>query len=228
MLCVRALGLVNASDLRVLGSEGRGLLEALDYEGLVGAYAQREAVICVRFFAGIRDRLLAAEPWVFARKSAALVRVTEKTPGWAHSFLLPSDCLKALVLIAGEYVWHENARPHVRPWTVEKWEQVGRLAVCRYKEVTLRYTARIADTDLWDPLFADAFCCSLAAEIVSEANILQPVTTRQLMEERAAIAARQARETGAVKAALGVPMERYGWHGFQDRLEPEYEREWGY
>ena len=220
MMCERALGLARDNSLKELDSAALTMLESLNYSGLVDAHAQDEAVWCARFFAGTRDRLLEADPWVFARKSVAPARLASSLPGWSYSFALPSDCVKALSLVISDY--------GCRPATVEQWEQVGLVVGCAYDAVTLRYTARIENTDLWDPLYAETFCCSLAAKLCSGANGLESLC--QSLEQQAMLNVLRARETGAVRVPVNVPIERYGWHGFQDRAEPRYLRrpDWGY
>ena len=82
MICERALGLIRGKRLELTGAE-KNRLEALDYEGLLGASVQEEAVSCVRHFAGVRDRLLSLYPWVFARKTAAPAQLAgTPPPGW--------------------------------------------------------------------------------------------------------------------------------------------------
>jgi hypothetical protein len=216
--CERAIGLMRGKRL-ILSAAELSMLNALDYEGLVAAHAQDEAISCVRHFDAVRDRLLVANPWVFSRKSAAPAELANPLPGWRHSFALPADCLKILSLIIvfdTEYGRRKSAA------TVEQWEQVGQSVGCRYRIIDLRYTARINDTLLWDPLFSDVFCFSLAMEI--SASVTGDAGVQQMMEQRAMLGIQRAVEAGAIKAPTAVPMEHYGWHGYSDRCEQRYDR----
>jgi hypothetical protein len=169
MLCEQALGLLNASDLRDLGTEGTTLLEALNYDGLVAARAQHEAVVCARCFASVRDKLLQAHPWLFARKDAPPAQLSASLSGWRFTYALPADCLKMLALVPGTRPETQNAEALYYHGTgavsLSHYEIIGRTLCCNHKNVRLRYTARVADTTLWPPCFAGAFCSMLAAEI---------------------------------------------------------------
>lgn len=208
MLCERAIGLVRGNRLALSSSE-RSMLEALDYEGLAAARAQDEAVTCARHFAFVRDRLLRLHPWTFARKTAALARLVAPLPGWGAAYSLPTDCLRLLALVSGEQ-------------TLVHYETLGRTVLCNHGSVHARYTARVTDTSLWDPTFADAFCASLAGEAV--AAITGEVNAIQMMEQRAQLAIQDAYRTGAISCAGELPLQQSAWmdysgvpSGFGDR-----------
>lgn len=152
LLCERALSFVRGSRLSDLEASQRTMLEALNYEGLANSHAQEEAITCVRHFAAVRDYLFHTYPWTFAKKYAALTSAASVIPGWIYSYNLPSDCMRLLQLVL----------PHK---TTPKYEQIGKVVACDYSSISARYTARITDTEQWEPLFQDAFCAKLGEEI---------------------------------------------------------------
>ena len=201
MICERPIGLVRGNRLDLDGSQ-RAMLEALNYEGLAASHAQDEALSCVRSFAGVRDELLQAYPWVFARKSATPATLSTTLPGWAYSYALPTDCIKLLAVIfkAAE---SESA---------ERWEQVGRTVGCKYSPVNLRYTSRITDTEQWDPLFTSAFCAKLAAAAV--ASIAGEINMIAQMEQLAARGIGDAYRAGSIREAIQVSLEIFEWDSY--------------
>jgi hypothetical protein len=152
MLCERALGLLNASDLRELDSEDRALLENLNYDGLVNGHVQREAVVCARHFKSVRDGLFNTYPWVFARRNTPLNLSGGTMAGWRFVYSLPANCAKL----------HELVQ---RYGTTPKYEQTGDLIACNAANVSAKYTVIVEDEDQWPMLFQDAFCARLAQEI---------------------------------------------------------------
>jgi hypothetical protein len=151
MLCEQAVGLVRGNRL-VLSSSEKAMLEALNYDGLVAANVQDEAVSCARHFASVRDGLFNTYPWVFARRNAALGLAAGSMAGWRFVYALPADCVKL----------HELVQPH---GATPKYEQAGNVVGCDAKNVSAKYTAIVTDTAQWPMLFQDAFCARLAQEI---------------------------------------------------------------
>ena len=215
MVCEMAIGLLRGNRL-ILTPEQRNWLEALNYESLANGATQDEAVSCARHFAEVRDRMLQSHPWVFARKSASLAELSTTLSGWPHAYAVPADCLRVLTLLRHSHSHHEHGRR-----TVEKWERVGSAVGCFYENVEMRYTARIAATEQWDPLFTDAFIYSLAAAMT--ASVTGEASVWQSMEQGAQLRVQTAQSAGAIKMPLDVEVEAYGWHGFSDRLDPRYD-----
>jgi hypothetical protein len=194
MLCERALALIRGKRLDLADAD-KSRLEALDYEGLIGAGAQEEAVSCARHFEGARDRLLSSHPWVFARKTAAPAQLSSPLPlGWRFSFSLPSDCLKTLAVVA-----------RGRRTLFRRYEVIGRTLLANAAPIHVLYTARIADTSLWDGLFADAFCSLLAGEM--GAAVMGEPQLVSMMEQRAAGIVQSARAAGIVAEVAQPPFE---------------------
>jgi hypothetical protein len=152
LLCERALGLLNASDLRDLEDEHRVMLENLNFTSLLNTHAQREAVICARHFESVRDSLFNTYPWVFARRNAALTLAGGSVAGWRFVYSLPAGCAKI----------HELVQKY---GTTPKYEQNGNQIACNASNVSAKYSVIVEDTTQWPMLFQDAFCSRLAQEI---------------------------------------------------------------
>jgi hypothetical protein len=151
MLCERTIGLVRGNRLDLNASE-KAMLEALNYEELIDANAQEEAVTCARHFASVRDGLFHTYPWVFARRSASLTLAGGYMAGWRFVYSLPDDCVKL----------HELVQ---RRGTTPKYEQIGNQVGCDASNVSAKYTVIVPDADAWPMLFQDAFCARLAYEM---------------------------------------------------------------
>lgn len=222
LMCDRAIGWLRGNRLTGLAPDVRAMLEALDYEGLAAAGVQDEAVTCARHFAFVRDRLLRQYPWLFARKSATLARLTTAAQGWRFAFALPPDCLKVLAaFVPAPPHGASSPVPFPYPQTVPRlydngggrllphWEVLENRLLTNHSNAEVRYTARITDTERWDPAFADAFCAALASEIAaavtgSPANI-------QGMEQRAQAAIQEAHNSGAIDRRTGLKLRRNAW-----------------
>jgi hypothetical protein len=198
MLCERAMGLARGKRLELSTAE-KNKLESLDYDELVGSGAQEEAVACARHFAGVRDRLLCAHPWTFARKYAAPAQLSSTLPlGWDFSFSLPADCIKVLA------VTKNDGRTLFRHYEV-----LGRSLMANTAPIHIIYTAKITDTGLWDALFADAFCSLLAGELGM--TLLGDPRMLSAMEQKAAGDIQTAYAAGLVKDAAQLPFELPGY-----------------
>lgn len=208
MVCERAIGLVRGNRL-ILGGNERGMLEALDYDGLAGANAQDEALSCARHFAAVRDGLLSAHPWVFARRTSSPARLTAEADGWRYAYVMPSDCLRVLRVLSNSPICF--AAPLLRrPLHEElKWEVVGGQILCNHDDAVVRYTARIDDTEKWDPMFADAFVMLLAGEIAAE--VQGDISARERFSESARTKISEAYSAAAIQADAGLPKRGGMW-----------------
>lgn len=112
----------------------------------------------------VRDACLRAHPWNFATKRRQLAaNANSPVSHWTYAFPLPADCIRVLSVSDSDldYVGEEGP----------KWE-IGlhgdsnlRCVFFDSDECYVRYTMRITDENIFDPLFVKAFAASLAAEI---------------------------------------------------------------
>lgn len=206
MVCERAIGLVRGNRL-ILGGNERGMLEALDYEGLAGAGAQDEALSCARHFAAVRDGLLSVHPWVFARRTSSPARLTAETDGWRYAYVIPLDCLRVLRVLSKSPLAVTTLRHHLHEEL--KWEIYGGHIVCNHEDIVIRYTSRIEDTQKWDPMFADAFVMLLAGEIAAE--VQGDISARERFAESARMKISEAYSAAAIQADAGLPKRSGLW-----------------
>lgn len=109
-------------------------------------------------FADVRDAELRRHRWKFAIKRGSLLALTE-VPEWGYlyQYPLPADFL-GLVQVGERYV--RASDKSVAPWSVEGRRILTSLAA----PLRIRYTARIEDPTLYDPLFVEVLACKLAYE----------------------------------------------------------------
>lgn len=116
-------------------------------------------------YAIVRDAELRAGRWNFAMKRTSLPALAD-APAWGYDrqFQLPADFL-AVDMINDTYMGHVQLGTDYRngenlPYAVE-----GRVILCNFDApLKFRYTARITDPAVFDPLFVEAFACKLAEE----------------------------------------------------------------
>lgn len=97
----------------------------------------------------IRDAVLRDFEWNFAAKRASLPALVEVPAfGFALQYQLPADCLKVREVLNAE------------AWSVEG----RRILTDAEAPISIRYTAQVTDTGLFDVLYVDALACRLAVE----------------------------------------------------------------
>jgi hypothetical protein len=114
------------------------------------ADATKEAQICNLQFGKLRDQVLEAYPWKFARSRASLaLLVTPPAFGYANAFQLPADCLNPLKIEDNDI----------------EYKIEGRKLLTDDRAVNLEYTSQVVDPSLYTPGFAESLACRLAAEL---------------------------------------------------------------
>lgn len=112
---------------------------------------------CKNFYEPIRDALLRAHPWNFARRRASLSRLaTTPAFGYAYEYQLPTDCLRVLEFNEEDVVGVD------RP---DAYEIEGRKLLTDAGQANIVYIARISDTNQFDSLFVTALSLQMAAEL---------------------------------------------------------------
>jgi hypothetical protein len=197
-ICERVVGLVRGRRLELTTGQ-RAQLEALDYDGLVSGNAQDEAVTCVRHFEFVRDSLLQAYPWVFARRSASLAELTLTVSGWRHMFALPPDCARLLGVV------HKGRE-------LPLWEVVGQTVGTHLAPVETRYTAKVAAVASWPSLFVDAFTSRLAVEVVTA--VQGSGSGAQGYEQQAQTAISEAYRLRVIDEGGHLPVWEYAWDDY--------------
>ncbi|GHT01467.1 hypothetical protein AGMMS50276_29530 [Synergistales bacterium] len=152
-------------------------------------------------------------PWVFARKSVSLARITVNTnmAGWKYAYALPTDCLKALVVTKThrhrheDGTLHEDMRRDARRTFWTHYEIIGRSLAANAPAVWLLYTARITDTALWESVFADAFCALLAGAIAANVGVQNALNVAAAMEQKAAAIVQTGYLMGVIERPDNLP-----------------------
>ena len=166
----------------------------------------QETVQCRLFWDSARRQTLRDYPWPFARRRAWLARVP-MPEGWegdyAHAYALPVDCLKVLGLR------EDTDRRPGQNWTLAYHAEAGRqVLLCHTGTALLTYTADVADTALYDDLFAHLLARRLAALVAAPLLRGNAAKVREMEElYRAALPA--AREASASEAP--AVLCRDGW-----------------
>ncbi len=114
-------------------------------------------------FASVRNRVLRAILWPFARKDAALALVAEDpTSEWAFSYRYPSDCVYLRRIYSGLY--RNDPRRSQVPYHVAS-DDTGLLIYTDQADAEMEYTRRVVDPVLMPDDFASCFAWLLASEI---------------------------------------------------------------
>lgn len=165
-------------------------------DGLIASCTDGNAEqrLCELWYPQVRDQLLEAFPWTFARGYVDLVLNDDGTGEeweyeWNYAYTYPADCLKVRRFVndlgSGLYgYWHEQPGRfgQMGSWT-EAWRYVIRdhdgtrviLTDVESGDATIEYTKKITTTSLFTPLFASVCAWGLAAEVA------MPLTESQSM-----------------------------------------------
>jgi len=110
---------------------------------------------CRLHYESVRDSLLRAHPWNFARYRATLVEVLPvPTFGWAHRYQMPSDSLRILEVNGSDISLLANY-----------WELEGDNLLSDAETMEIVYIRPVADPGEWDSLFREAMVLKLAMRL---------------------------------------------------------------
>lgn len=121
------------------------------------------AELCTLHYETCRDEVLRDFPWQFASARVYLAELGNPPSTWQYRYQYPIDCLKvrAIAIPGVRQATHSGQRI-----PFELLHADGALTICTDQEqAELLYTARIADTNLFDPLFVSALAWRLGAEL---------------------------------------------------------------
>ncbi len=147
---------------------------------------------------GLRRAELQAYSWSFALRTGRLVEdgATPPAPGWSHVYLLPPDCLRLLVV-----------RPD-DPSTA--YTILGdRLHTGLAPPLTAKWIADVTEPAAWDPLFAEAFACRLAAVLAERLTQSSTAWERATRDYESAIA--RARRASSMELPPRRVLARTPW-----------------
>lgn len=147
-----------------------------------------EAKACKLFFEPIRDEVLAAQHWGFAKKYQALADLGSPPSEWAYRYAYPTDCIEARYIVPPTKA---DAHPPFEIGLND--DATGRTILTDIAAASLCYTARVTPAHLFPPRFVTALGWRLAAAIA-------PGLTAKLDIERKCMQAYQAALVGAETA----------------------------
>lgn len=121
-----------------------------------------EAANCTLYYEHVRDYVLRAMPWDFAKKYASAQLVEEADSQawsyeWSYSYRYPSDCLFLRRIEDGG----GGLTTPPPPFSLG-YDSSGKLVFTNVDDAIFVYTSKITDTTLFDPMFVDALCMRLA------------------------------------------------------------------
>ncbi|WP_397384864.1 hypothetical protein, partial [Prosthecobacter sp.] len=116
--------------------------------------ATKPARSCNMLYPLARDSCLRSHRWNFAQRRATLSRLsTDPLFGWAAAYALPIDCLRVLSL-------NGETEEESMEFDVE-----GKNLLTDETLANVMYTAKVEDTEQFDPLFVDALSVLLASKL---------------------------------------------------------------
>ena len=127
---------------------------------------------CALFFNATREMVLRDKDWPFARKTIALVQLTDDPiPGWDYRYQYPTDCLAARKVI--------NSTDAITPQKFELGisdDLNDKNIFSNQESAYLQYTARVTITPMYDSNFIFALAYALAARLA------MPLTKKPAMQ----------------------------------------------
>lgn len=179
--------------------------------------ASAEAKACKQFYEHTLNTILQGYPWLFARKTAALAKVTNtKSNRWLYAYSRPVDCLK-IVRIVGElgldYLRYDKASTKTggHDYTIE-----GDLIYTGIDPAYLEYTQEFTDPTKFPPLFVDALSWALSARLA------MPLTRDPKLRADALQMARMAHDEAAASDANEVRNVSDSPAEWNEIREPDY------
>lgn len=136
----------------------RALSKLGDARILLLSDESNQARVLNSMFDEVRDAEIRRHRWKFALKRASLPALAD-APAWgfAYQYPLPADFL-GLVQVGEYYV--RTGQKQKASWSVEG----GHILTDAEAPLLVRYSARIDNPGLYDPLFVEVLACKLALE----------------------------------------------------------------
>lgn len=123
----------------------------------------KEAELCRTFYASLREMVLRDFPWPFAESHIALADVGNPAPGWQYRYRYPANCL--LIRDIVQPGWRNAPFSGMEVPFELGYGAGGRVINTDQPEASVRFTYKVEDPTLFDPLFVDALAWRLAMEL---------------------------------------------------------------
>lgn len=133
--------------------------------------SSQQSDLCNLFYVPVRDKVLQAIPWPFARQHVTLADVGNPPTNWGYRYAYPTGCLKIRDIVQGggnlEFYPGERLGLSGRvPYQIALAADGNSRTICTNAEnAEVEYTARVADVTLFPQSFINALTWALAAEI---------------------------------------------------------------
>lgn len=122
----------------------------------------KQARECKLLYEHSVESALRDHAWGFASKRVTLALFATAQDGYAFAYQYPADCVAARKMLDSGGL--ESASPFVVAVSSALTEK---LILTDQGEALLRYTARVTNENLFDPLFVDALAWRLASDLAS-------------------------------------------------------------
>jgi hypothetical protein len=190
-VAVKDLTKIEICNMAIGHTGSRDFIDALD-EGTQGADA------CALHYDTLRQKVLAAVDWPFAKQRQVLAATALTRSGWQYVYAVPADLLVVRKMwpapttpaISVQSVpWTRNPRSDQKiPYKIERdppdplGTGLGKIVLCDQPTPEMHYTADIDDASVYPPSFVDAFSLLLGSRI---ANVLSsdPKRARALKDD---------------------------------------------
>lgn len=118
-----------------------------------------EADQCRLYYDRCRDQVLRAHDWPFASTVRALSLSGTAPTGWSYSYSHPTDCLNAREI-------PQQSRNQAPPIPFRIHEDSGnKFILCDQADISLRYTKRIEDPNLFDEGYIECLALLIASRL---------------------------------------------------------------
>ena len=124
----------------------------------------KEARMCNRFYPIVRDAVLEAFDWDFARKRIVLSLLSTTYTGWDYAYAMPSDCIKIRKFITDADM-SDIIQPKTEYEVAVNAALNAQIILTNEETAEITYTAKVTDPNLFSSLFVTAVAAKLAAEI---------------------------------------------------------------
>lgn len=160
--------------------------------------ASTEAAALKTFFDAARDQVLNDHPWNFATKRQALAESAIDPPAdWTYRYDYPTDCVRARALATTlRNIDPPRFKVEANP------DLASRCVLADEEDAILVYTARVTDTNLFDPAFVVALSWRLAADIAETLSGDRPTADRCEQAYLRALATAKAADAGEQQPEL--------------------------
>lgn len=175
----------------------------------------------VRWYAPVRDSMLSALDWNFARVYQQLATGTAPIPSrWGFAYAYPSDCLKFWRVDMGTPTWFPvGPNP---PFEVAT-DGTNRFIFCNISQAIGVYTQRVTDPNRFEPDFINAFAVGLASLIALPLTQKQDLKrdlgqeAKGLIETAMASSANEQTTTDSERVAASIATRGYDYF-----VDPNY------